>query len=447
MRFILVTAAALAVFVLTGPVASGGSDAAPAKPRVRYLFATVGAEPTSLLFGAAVDTGGTATTYYVEYGPTPALGTRTPTETLVATPNSASGNPTIAEVRVTAKEVAPATRFHYRVVLANASGTLPSARRTVQSGGRSPRIAGVFTRDARTPTNLVVGGTIDTGGLDTTVHVEYGQSPRRSSAKYMVRGVPSPGSFAPTKHVVRIPLTKLAPGKHYIARIVAVNAAGQTSFTDDVVAGKRRSGVALPVVEAGAKPTTVIIRTVVDTGGLATSYHVEYGTRPSYGRRTATQKLPALPGKNWNKTSKEIQVTLKDLNPVTTYFYRLVATNEAGTDFSGRSFVTGGSKPSISYVIAGSGSGSRSLSFGAGIDTGGLPTTYYMEYGTDLSYGSRTSGRTLPALPRPSSFRSTADDARSEEIAIGAAGTYHYRTVATNAAGTSYSQDRTVELK
>jgi hypothetical protein len=301
----------------------------------------------------------------------------------------------------------------------------------------------MFTRDARTPSELVVGITVDTGGLPTTVKVEYG-SPKRTTRELALPGVPSPGGWAPTKRIVRIPMAGLIPGRHYLARVVAANAAGQAAFVDDVIAGKRRSGVALPVVSSGAAPSSAVIQTVIDTGGLPTTYYVEYGTRPSYGKTTAPRKLPAQPGKNWNRTSKEIEVTLTGLEPATTYYYRVVAKNASRVDFAGRSFVTGGLKPNVSYVFAGSGAGAPSLVFGAGIDTGGLQTTYHVEYGPNLSYGAQTQDVTIPAVPRPASFRSTFDDIRAPEIVPQAGTTYHYRVVAVNAAGTSYSQDHTV---
>jgi hypothetical protein len=412
------------------------SGSAVRRPRVRYLFGTVGLEPTALVFGAAIDTGGAPTTYSVEYGPTPAFGARTAEQTLPAAP-------AVGEVRVTVTDVSPATKYYFRFALSNASGVNPSSARSVTSGGSPPRVSGMFTRDAARPTELVVGATIDTGGLPTTYHVQYG---RRATAKQTLPAVASPGSWSSTSRVVRIPVKGLRPERSVVARVIAVNAAGSAASTDEVVAGKRRSGVATPVVQAGATPSSTVVNTVIDTGGLATTYYVEYGTRPSFGSRTATKRLLAQPGRGWNRTSKEVSVPLAGLTPTATYHFRVVAKNGARTDVKGRSFVAGGDKPSVSYVFVGPGGAASSVSFGAGIDTGGLPTTYYAEYGTDVNYGSRTAGTSLPALPRPTSFRATAQDGRTEEVSVAAGPTYHYRIVATNAAGTTYSQDHTFQL-
>ena len=451
MRLVVYTACVLTLLLQAGSAtarpggpSSGGthlterafSPLAVRRPRVRYVFGTVGLEPTTLVFGAAIDTGGAATTYYVEYGPTPSFGSRTAEQTLPAAP-------TVGEVRVTAADASPATKYHFRFVLSNASGVNPSSTRTVTSGGDAPRVSSMFTRDAARPTELVVGATIDTGGLPTTYHVQYG---RRAGAKLTLPAVPSPGSWASTRRVVRIPLKGLRPGRQALARIVAVNAAGQAAFADEVVAGKRRSGVATPLVHGGATPSSAVVSTVIDTGGRPTTYYVEYGTRPRFGSRTASKRLGARPGKGWNRTSKEVSIPLAGLKPTATYYYRVVAKNGARTDFKGRTFVAGGDKPSVSYVFVGPGAAASSVSFGAGIDTGGLPTTYYAEYGTGVNYGSRTAGASLPALPRPTSFRTTAQDGRTEEVSLGAGTTYHYRIVATNAAGTTYSQDHTFEL-
>lgn len=66
------------------------------------------------------------------------------------------------------------------------------------------------------------------------------------------------------------------------------------------------------------------------------------------------------------------------------------------------------------------------------------PTTYYFEYGTTTSYGSRTPTATL-------SSSTTATAVSAGVQGLEASTTYHYRLVASNGAGTSYGADMTFE--
>jgi hypothetical protein len=66
--------------------------------------------------GGAVDPNKTATNYYFQYGTTPALGTETPMA-------PAGAGDKAVNVSVDLGGLAPTTRYHYRVVAQNASGT------------------------------------------------------------------------------------------------------------------------------------------------------------------------------------------------------------------------------------------------------------------------------------------------------------------------------------
>jgi len=73
----------------------------------------------------------------------------------------------------------------------------------------------------------------------------------------------------------------------------------------------------------------------------------------------------------------------------------------------------------------------------AGVYPNGEATSYYWQYGKTAAYGSQTAAVTLPA--------GTAAVSVSGALAsLAPASTYHYRLVATNASGTSYGYDFTL---
>jgi hypothetical protein len=87
--------------------------------------------------------------------------------------------------------------------------------------------------------------------------------------------------------------------------------------------------VPVPEVDAGASPAPQAsgetVNGSVDPDGQATTYHFEYGTTTSYGSSTST----ASAGSGWVPVPVSSELT--GLASSTTYHYRVVATNEAGT--------------------------------------------------------------------------------------------------------------------
>ena len=418
--------------------AARASTLAAAKPRIRFVFAGVGSTATSLVVGGAVDDAAAPASFVVEYGRSAQYGSSTEPTPLPA----ASGGGT-AQVRVVLTGLEPETRYSYRLVVTSASGSVASQNRTIVSGGKEPRISGAFVRPARTPTSIVLGATVDTGGLITAARAECGRGVR--SADVLLRATPTHG-WMRTKREARFVLNGLEPGKHYTCRLLAFNEAGSTAYQRDFDSGKRPRGVQYPSITVAATPSSAVIGATIDTGGLPTLYYVDYGQGRDYGSRTATRRLRPQPGKGWSPTTAEIRARLTGLTPARTYYYRIVAKNSGGTRLVSRSFVSEGSKPSVSYSYVAPGSGPAAGVVTAAVDTGGLPTTVYVEYGTSVAYGTRTADRELPALPAPESFRPTVGEARSDEVEA-RSGTIHYRVVATNAVGTASSSDRTYTVR
>lgn len=126
-----------------------------------------------------------------------------------------------------------------------------------------------------------------------------------------------------------------------------------------------------------------------------------------------------------------------ELQPETTYDYRLVASNQAGVEPGpDYTFTTAPRTPPLVDTGEASGVTQTEVTISGTLDSRGIDTNYAFEVGTDTTY----SGAKV--------FGDAGDGEGAEPIAVAledlAPGTtYHYRLAATNADGSSYGQEMT----
>lgn len=182
------------------------------------------------------------------------------------------------------------------------------------------------------------------------------------------------------------------------------------------------TGPAENVTTSGAKVTGT-----VNPGGAQTTYHFEYGTTSSYGINTPDNDAGA------GSADLGVSAQLSGLTAQTTYHYRLVAGGVNGQD---RTFKTGPNvrPPSITSRTQ-TGTGAVSTTLRAYVTPNEAATTVHFEYGTNTSYGTNTPEQGIGA--------GTARVAVSAPVSGLKPNTrYHFRAVATNAAGITRGGDR-----
>jgi len=168
----------------------------------------------------------------------------------------------------------------------------------------------------------------------------------------------------------------------------------------------------------------------LDPHGFATSVHFQYGPTTSYGLTTAPQS-------ETGNTYRNVNANISSLAASTTYHFRIVATNSAGTTFgSDKTFTTLSltGSPVVTTNPA-TNVASSSATLNGSLDPHGLTTIVYFEYGTTTSYGLTTA---------PHSHHGNIYlDVSAGISSLTASTTYHFRVVATNSAGTTFGSDRT----
>jgi hypothetical protein len=223
----------------------------------------------------------------------------------------------------------------------------------------------------------------------------------------------------------------------------ACAAVGQN--TSKAVQVSLAEGLGAPGASTGAASnitaTSATVAGSVTPNGWVTSYHVEFGPTTSYG---SSAPIPDA-GLASETTAEAIQQQTLHFppGPTTTYHFRLVASNAAGTTYGkDQTFI----KVAVPPPSVSTGSATNVTTTGATL-TGTVtpnswPTTYHFEYGLTSSYG-----RSVP-VPDASLKSETAAEEVSQTIVLAPGRTYHFRLVARHAGEPPgepvYGEDRTL---
>jgi hypothetical protein len=225
-----------------------------------------------------------------------------------------------------------------------------------------------------------------------------------------------------------------SPPYHF--RLVATNGAGTTYGPDMIFHTLPPDLPEISGVSAsGVTPSSATLSAEINPGLGDTIYLFEYGPGLSYGQATVPSGSIGS-----DEVPHAVSNEISDLDPSTTYHFRVVATNFGGTNYgSDQTFSTPG--PPVIDVTNHSGLTQTGATLEATIRPALSPTTYHFEYGTDTSYGVAT----------PESLSIGADNGgHTVSQAIGGLApgtTYHFRVVASNGFGTTAGPDQTLQTE
>jgi len=176
-------------------------------------------------------------------------------------------------------------------------------------------------------------------------------------------------------------------------------------------------------------PTSVVVTGTVNPNGAETLWYFQYrlSSSASFTSRTLTKSAGS------GRKDVKVKDSLTGLAPATSYSYRIVAINSAGTTVGGVGVFNTTAAPVVLTGAAGNISSSSSTLNGV-VNPEALATSWYFQYGLTTAYGSKTPTKQIAANP--------GDRVVSAGIsALKSNTTYHFRIVAKSIAGTSIGAD------
>jgi hypothetical protein len=282
----------------------------------------------------------TGASYYFEYGTDTTYGASSP----VAPGTPVAGN-SVLPATTNLAGLLPNLTYHYRLDGTNGSGVINfgqdqtfilAARPTVNdqppSAVNASRVGVTFT------------GTLNPENNETFYHFVYVDAADYASSAAEPYGaggstaVVSAGAGLGDQTVGPVNVGGLRPGTTYHYALVASNAAGTTISSPDQTF-TTTSATPPIVVTGGASNVGENAATIsgsVDTNGLQTTDGFQIGTDTNYGPATGLGSVGA-------GLTATVTLDLENLQPGTTYYYRLLASSVDGTTFgSSLTFTTPG---------------------------------------------------------------------------------------------------------
>lgn len=207
----------------------------------------------------------------------------------------------------------------------------------------------------------------------------------------------------------------------------------------------------IPTLAAGAVPapptansspatnltgSTAALNGSVNPNGQQTSYALQWGPTNGYGHETPLTSAGA------GTTTENVSATVSGLSGGSTYHFRVIAINAAGTAVgSDALFTTIGTAPAPSPGPAATTAAATNVNQGGATLNGtdnpnGQATSYYFEYGPTPNYGFETA-------PQSAGSGTATQPASANVTGLPSSTAFHYRLVAVSAGGTALGPDQT----
>ncbi len=318
----LLTAAVAMLGVLAGGLALGGAPALAAAPEVPVTSspATSITSTSAVLEGTLNPHADAKAGWYFAYtqGPSCSGGPTTAHEPEV------EGEGLAVHTEITGLELG--RQYTFCLVATNEAGdTTVGSEVSFTTLGTAPLAStGAVSEIGQASANVT--GTVTPNALETYYYYQYGPTTEYGQSTAPAGPGVSVGSglSAVVAPGILVPLT---PGVTYHYRLVAWNELGTSYGQDKTFATE--AGLAPLAITGAASGVSVDEATIsgtINPQGKETSYRFEYGENTEYGTQAFGTVLP-------EQGEQTVTLSLRGIDPNTTYHYRLVVSNPGGTAY------------------------------------------------------------------------------------------------------------------
>ncbi len=222
----------------------------------------------------------------------------------------------------------------------------------------------------------------------------------------------------------------------YEYRLVASNAQGKAVGRIQRLIKHHVSGLTTEPATTIGRNAATLNASFIGTGE-DTKYYFQWGKYPGGYTSSSSGEFEEDAGVTTGSTALSYTIPDGELEPGTTYHFRVRARNGGGTSTAKEVKFT--TLPAVSGVAteAATNVTKESAELHGSFTGDGVDTSYYFEYGASTTYGKATAlvdaGTTVGPI--------MADPAQLTELVSGK--TYHFRFVAENSYGKTYGEDHT----
>ena len=403
----------------------------PKAPTVKTEKATEIGQTTAKLNASVNPNGGEVTECKLEYGPTASYGESKP-----CTPSPGSESSPVA-VSASLSGLNANSTYHFRVVAKNAGGESKGADETLKTLPKAPTVKTEKATEVGQTTAKLNASVNPNGGEVTECKLEYGPTASYGESKPCT---PSPGSES-SPVAVSASLSGLNANSTYHFRVVAKNAGGESKGADETLKTLPKAPTVKTEKASEIGQTTAKLNASVNpNGGEVTECKLEYGPTASYG-----ESKPCTPSPGSESSPVAVSASLSGLNANSTYHFRVVAKNAGGESKGADETLTTTSVAPTVKTEKATEVGQTTAKLNASVNpNGGEVTSCKFEYMTAKHY-EFYGYFDAPSVPC-SSLPGSGSGAVSVSVNVSeliANTTYHFRIVATNAAGESEGADET----
>jgi trimeric autotransporter adhesin len=295
---------------------------------VNPLITTVSASPvsnTTATLNGSANANNTTFNLFFDYGLTTSYGS-----TLTAAPSSVTGT-TLNTMSAGAAGLTPLTTYHFRARGVTTGGLIVYGNDMTFTTLPNPPTVVTTAATGVTGTGATLNGTINANTSNATASFEYGLTTSYGTVVSATPGSVSGSTTTPISAAV----SGLLPNALYHYRAIGTNITG-TSYGNDMTF-TTTPVLSLVVTDAPSivGTTSAQLNGTVMANNAATTVTFQWGMTTSYGNTIA-----AIPATVNGMLATAVMASLSGLNINTTYHYRCVGVNAAGTTYGLDQFFT-----------------------------------------------------------------------------------------------------------